>query len=133
MDYTGPTTGMMFNDPDGEFGPPFDGPLPSDSGQALLFQGIATDSSTSNLADYALTVGAAIFTNNAGVSAPLISCGDDIDLDLGVTLEEFAKFQACFTGSEAVIKPCCGSADFDDNGVIDWLDYALFYDALVEP
>jgi hypothetical protein len=107
--------------------------LPTDSEHALLFQGTALASSTSNLADYALTAGAAVFTNNAGASAPLISCGDDIDLDLGVTLEEFAKFQACFTGSEEAIGLCCESADFNDDGVIDWLDYQLFFDAIVAP
>lgn len=130
--YTGPTTGTTFNDADGEFGPPFDGPLPSNNQQALLFQGTAMDSSTSNLADYALTVGPAVFTNNAGNSAALGSC-EDIDLSSGVSLEDFAAFQTCFTGSEDAIKPCCGSADFNSDQAIDLLDYVLFWDALIGP
>lgn len=65
--YTGPTTGSITNDADGQFGPPFDEPLPSwDRG--LLFQGAATALSTSNLADYALTTGPAVLTNNDGAS-----------------------------------------------------------------
>ncbi len=70
--YMGPTTGSSANDADGDFGPPFVGPLPSSGLQSLLFQGTAMDPSTSNLADYALTVGPAVFTNNAGVSAAVV-------------------------------------------------------------
>lgn len=65
--YTGPTEGESYNDADGEFGPPFDGPCPSDSGQALRFQGSAMDLSTTNADDYALTAGPAVFINNAGM------------------------------------------------------------------
>ncbi len=64
-DYTGDTTGTVFNDADGEFGPPWPGPLPSAGRQALLFQDAAGARSTTNAADYALTPGAAVFTNNA--------------------------------------------------------------------
>src|SRR4029079_6728131 len=41
---------------------------PSTTLQALLFPGLATDSSTNNAADYVLTAGAAVFTNNLGNS-----------------------------------------------------------------
>ncbi|MCH7595517.1 MAG: PQQ-dependent sugar dehydrogenase [Planctomycetes bacterium] len=64
--YTGSTTGSITNDDDGDFGPPFAGPLPSSTTQALLFKNAAGVGSTTNAADYALTAGAAIFTNNAG-------------------------------------------------------------------
>lgn len=72
--YTGPTTGHPANDvdSDGDFGPPFGGPLPSDDLQALLFQGTALDFSASNLSDYALTGNAAVFTNNARVSVAVV-------------------------------------------------------------
>lgn len=63
--YTGPNDGTRDNDSDGNFGPPFDGELPSQSLQALQFQGPANARSTSNQADYAVTAGAAVFTNNA--------------------------------------------------------------------
>lgn len=64
--YTGPTTGALDNDADGEFGPPFAGPLPSATTQALHFQGLASDRSTSNASDYLLTPGPAVVFNSAG-------------------------------------------------------------------
>jgi hypothetical protein len=64
--YTGATTGSTTNDTDGNFGPPFAGPLPTGSGQALRFTGSASALSTSNAANYAVTTGSAVFTNNAG-------------------------------------------------------------------
>ena len=64
--YTGPNVGGTNNDVDGDFGPPVTTPLPSAGTQALLFQGPATALSTTNLADYALTAGDAVFRNNAG-------------------------------------------------------------------
>lgn len=64
--YTGPTNGASFNDTDGEFGPPFDGPLPTNTIQSLVFTGSATDSSITNQSDYAVSFGAGLFTNNNG-------------------------------------------------------------------
>ncbi len=111
--YSGDTTGSMFNDADGEFGPPYDGPLPADTLQALQFQGSATAQSTNNQDDYALTKGASTWTNNPGDSGTLVDenitppdefnafrgfldsgtladvlASDDIDLchDLGITI-----------------------------------------------
>ncbi len=70
--YTGPTTGFTTNDSDGNFGPPFAGPLPSASTRALLFPNGASALSTNNAADYALTAEqSAVFTNNAGTSGTL--------------------------------------------------------------
>jgi hypothetical protein len=71
--YTGPNTGTIDNDIDGNFAPPFAGVLPSSSTVALQFTGAATAMSTNNAADYALTTGAATFTNNAGDSTSLIT------------------------------------------------------------
>jgi hypothetical protein len=64
--YTGPTTGMPHNDDDGDFGPPFDGPLPSNSIQGLLFVSDFPWLSSTNADDYALTPSSAVFMNNAG-------------------------------------------------------------------
>ena len=67
--YTGPGTGVLLtNDDDGNFNPPFVGPLPSVSTQVLLFGFAAAALSTSNASDYALTPGAVNFVNNAGAS-----------------------------------------------------------------
>ena len=68
--YTGTNTGVTVsaggNDADGNFNPPFAGPLPSVNTQAVRFAGAAGALSTTNAADYGLSVGAAMFTNNAG-------------------------------------------------------------------
>ena len=69
--YTGPNTGLITNDADGNFAPPFGGVLPSDGTTALQFTGPATAMSTTNAADYALTTGPATFTNNAGDSTSI--------------------------------------------------------------
>ena len=50
--------------PDGDFGAPFEGPLPSSGVQAVEFQGLPQALSTTNAADYALTSGPAFFTTN---------------------------------------------------------------------
>jgi hypothetical protein len=67
--YTGTNTGETTNDGDGLFNPPFAGALPSGSNQALQFTGIFSASSGTNVADYAVTAGSAVFFNNAGGSA----------------------------------------------------------------
>jgi hypothetical protein len=73
VSYTGPNTGTIDNDADGNFAPPFAGPLPSTSTVALLFSGAASAPSTNNAADYSVTTGTATFTNNAGASTTLIT------------------------------------------------------------
>ncbi len=62
--YTGSNSGAIDNDANGNFGPAFAGPCPSSGVQALKFTGTATALSTNNAAQYALTSGAAVFTNN---------------------------------------------------------------------
>jgi hypothetical protein len=71
--YTGPGTCSTFNDADGSSNPPFASALPTSGIQALLFTGLAGALSTNNAADYLLTNGAPLFTNNAGQSAPTAS------------------------------------------------------------
>lgn len=63
--YTGPGTGAVTNDADGNFNPPFAGVMPTFA-EALRFRLPANAQSTNNLNDYALTTGAATFNNNAG-------------------------------------------------------------------
>ncbi len=74
--YTGPGTGSTANDADGNFNPPYPGPLPHTTTQALLFQFAATALSTNNANDYALTPGPATWTNNSGSSGvtPALMC-----------------------------------------------------------
>lgn len=127
--YVGETTGLMTNDADGEFGPPFDDALPQNDTRSLLFQGEPFDRSTTNLADYALTLGSAVFTNNMGESATVMPCPRPIDLVAGTDLKDFALLQNCFTGAQGTIAKCCEAADLDDDLTVDLDDYyLLFYD-----
>lgn len=65
--YTGPTTGDIANDGDGEFGSPVLGQLPSTDLNALEYiSPCPPGTSASNDVDYALTVDGADFTNNSG-------------------------------------------------------------------
>jgi hypothetical protein len=69
--YTGSNQGastIFFNDRDGNFGPPYPGPLPTAGTEALQFQGAVNALSTTNAHDYALTSGPATFTNVQGQS-----------------------------------------------------------------
>ena len=66
--YSGPTTGSIINDFDGEFGPSFGSAMPSAGEDAVKFLGAATDLSTSNVADYSLTGSGPTFRNNLGNS-----------------------------------------------------------------
>jgi len=59
------------NDADGNFNPPFGGPLPSTTEQALQFKFAANALSTNNANDYAVTPGAATFTKNSGTTATI--------------------------------------------------------------
>ncbi len=132
--YTGLTTGAAgVNDVDGDFGPPFDRPLPTVDLRGLLFQGIATDFSTTNLDDYALTSGPAVFTNNAGQNATVVSCPPAIDPVAGTDLKDFALLQNCFSETPGVITTCCEAADIDDSLTVDLEDYFLLFDVLIGP
>lgn len=94
--FTGSTTGNATNDSDGNFGPPVNIALPTESLQALQFTGAANALSTNNLADYALTAGAATFTNNAGTSFTLVvpdPPSADFDNDGDVDGRDFLVWQ----------------------------------------
>ena len=62
------------NDADGDYGS-WPGVLPSGNIRALQFQGLASAPSTTNAADYSLTSGGAVFTNNEGVSGTVQPSG----------------------------------------------------------
>jgi hypothetical protein len=87
--YTGSNSGALTNDADGNFGPPFAAVLPSADTQGVLFQGTATAPSMTNLADYALSGGDAVFTNNAGQSFTVESTASAVGpLSSGDRLEQ---------------------------------------------
>ncbi|HKQ47035.1 MAG TPA: hypothetical protein VJZ71_03070 [Phycisphaerae bacterium] len=133
--YTGSHAGNVINDPNSNFGPAFAGPLPTGGHQALLFQGAATAQSNSNSTDYALTPGAATFTNNA--TAPFLvtdpgcnTCAGDVDGDNAVTALDIQQFTNC-TASSSLILRTCGCADEDFSGVLDQADVDAFVDAVL--
>jgi len=81
--YTGSNTGSITNDADGNFGPPFGGALPSTTTQALRFSAAdptGAAPSTSNAADYSVTAGPAVLTNNAGASFTLSAPTADLSI-----------------------------------------------------
>lgn len=73
--YTGSNAGSISNDADTDFGPAWPGALPSSGIDALQFQGIASALSTTNAANYSLTSGGGVFTNNANASGTVQSSG----------------------------------------------------------
>lgn len=123
--YTGPTTGNAWNDTDGDFGPPFDGPLPSSGRQALQFPGLASDPSVTNQTDYALTNGPAIFTNNAGESATLVPKMGDLNGDDVVDLDDHIELTMCLAGPGGGLATGCHNADMDGDGDSDLRDFAV--------
>jgi len=71
--YSGTGAVNITNDADGNANPAFGAALPSSTSQALQFPGTSGAPSTNNAADYALTDGAATFTNNARQSATIVN------------------------------------------------------------
>ena len=69
--YAGPNTGSTTNDADGQFSPAFMLSLPTTGTSALQFDGPFGDPSTNNAADYIVTAGTSVWTNNAGASFQL--------------------------------------------------------------
>jgi hypothetical protein len=112
--YTGPTTGALTNSPTGQFGPAFGAALPSTSVQSLLFQGSATAAAGANATDYAVTSGAATFTNNARNSFTITAtapCYANCDGSTGspaLTAADFTCFLAKFRSSDSYAN-CDGS------------------------
>jgi len=114
--YTGPTGGNLTNDADGEFGPPFGDPLPSCRVQALRFQGSASAPSTTNAANYVLTTGDVILTNNARTSFTISGVAPDCNAN-GLA-DSCERIEA---------------GDFDGNGAVNLVDYAALVECLSTP
>lgn len=123
--YTGANTGSVTNDANGNFGPPFAGPLPTGSLQAVRFTGAATALSTTNAADYALTPAAAVFNNNAGtaftITAPPAHCPADWDNNNQLTPADIAAFVSDWFAS---ITNGTLVGDFDGNNSVNPADVA---------
>jgi len=126
--FTGPTLANSgtTNDDDGDYGPPVDCALPSNSLSALLFQGIASAKSTKNVDDYVLTSGAATFFNNAGTAftlvAPFVESAD-FDEDDDVDGIDFLAWQLGLGITSGATK-AQGDADYNCN--VDEDDLAIW-------
>ncbi len=114
--YTGSTLGALTNTATGQFGPAWAGALPSTGVQALLFQGAATAPAGANSTDYALTSGAATFTNNARNSFALIAsapcyanCTGNTDAPL-LSAADFTCFLQKFRAGDTYAN-CTGNTD----------------------
>ncbi len=124
--YTGPNSGASDNDNSfpGDFGPPWPGPLPSTSDQALLFEGPATAESTTNADDYSLTAGAAVFTNNADQAATVVRpvlcpwdfTGPQGEADGAVGVNDLLGLLSAWGPNPG------HAADFDGDGDVDIVD-----------
>lgn len=71
--YTGAGNMSALNDNTANSSPPFAGALPSTNLQAIRFGGAANAGSTNNAADYSLTAGASVWTNNARLSETAVT------------------------------------------------------------
>ncbi|MEE8169772.1 MAG: hypothetical protein V3T70_04425 [Phycisphaerae bacterium] len=136
MGYTGSTTLNITNDVDGDAAPPYPNPLPTADQRALLFQGPFNAKSTTNAADYALTTGAAVFTNNATASftvqVPVAcsTCAGDVDGDNLADGDVAASFVNCFIGGDPNASGC-GCADMDGSGAFEPSDVNDFVSKLL--
>ncbi len=132
--YTGSNSGNIANDADGNFGPPWPGPLPSSDARALRFTGTAGAMSTNNAADYALTTGAATFVNNAGnsfvVQQPAQPTPGDMNCDGTVDNADIDSFVQALTDPAGYVAdhPDCdiNNADVNDDGSVDNGDIDAF-------
>ena len=111
--YSGSCTGMVDNDANGNFCPPYPGVLPSDSLQALQFTGSATAMSTSNDLQYAVTTGPAVFTNNANASFTVVApdvfgacCFAPNECTEGLTADACIKAGGEFLGDASTCESC---------------------------
>jgi hypothetical protein len=124
--YTGSNLGSLTNDADGNFGPPYGGPCPSATIQALRFSGSATAPSTTNFADYGITLGAAVFMNNARTEFTVISttppCYPNCDGTGGLTANDFTCFLNAYTNGQSY-------ANCDGVGGLTANDFSCFLNA----
>lgn len=135
--YTGTGAGSVTNDSDGNFNPPFAGPLPSGNLTALQFTGAAGASSTNNAADYAISTSPAGFTNNVPTSFTVITpacatADNDVNGDSVVNGADIAKFASCVVNNLPGTVGCvCG--DTNHNGSFDQAEIDAFVNQLLGP
>lgn len=132
--YTGNLTLDLTNDSNGNAAPAFGVGLPIASNTAIQFNGAASAASTTNLADYSMTSGAAVLKNNARNTFTIKTpCPADINGDGFVDDGDFVLFASAYD------QLICGSpcpADFNNDAFVDDSDFVFFaeaYNALLCP
>jgi hypothetical protein len=128
--YTGPGTGNVTNDPDGNFGPPFAGPLPSAGTQVLQFRFAASAESTNNANDYVLSPGSVSFVNNAGSSGSIDADADGVPTvaDNCSAIANASQFDADHDGYGNIC-----DADLNNSGLTTATDFNLQRSCLNQP
>lgn len=132
--YLGSNTLNVTNDSDGNAAPAFGTGLPTSSTKALQYNGAASGASTTNLANYAITAGAAVVVNNARVGFTVkAACSGDLNNDGFVDDADFVLFAAAY--DELVCSGAC-PADLNNDAFVDDADFVVFaaaYDVLLCP
>jgi hypothetical protein len=138
--YTGSQTLSATNDSDGNAGAPFAAALPSTTTQALFYNGIASGASTTNVVNYLVTSGAAVFKNNPGTNFTVIipACPGDLNNDTFVDDADFVIFATAYNLLDCTDPGMASGcpADLNNDDFVDDSDFVLFaaaYDALVCP
>ncbi|MGH7242949.1 MAG: hypothetical protein ACREJD_05980 [Phycisphaerales bacterium] len=132
--YTGSNTIDLTNDSDGNAGPPFAQSLTTTGTKAIQYNGAASGASTTNAANYVITAGAAVVTNNARVSFTVkAACPGDLNSDGFVDDSDFVIFASAYDA--LICGPVC-PADLNNDTFVDDADFVIFagaYDALICP
>jgi len=133
--YTGSHTGNVANDANGNFGPAFGAALPGAGLTALRFNGASNALSTTNAADYSITVGAATFVNNAGASFTVVpdlcnGMSGDMDEDTCLAGLDIQEFTDCVLSGSAGTT-ACDCADVNADAALDLDDVDQFVDDLL--
>jgi len=112
--YAGSNAGSILNDADGIYGPPFARGLPTVGRQGPLFQGVASAASTSNAADYALSLNPATVVGNNGTAYLT-----------GTLLTALETWRNTWFGTTANSGNAADNFDFDNDGLVNLLEYAF--------
>ncbi len=122
--YTGPTSGDFTNDSNGNFGPSFPSSLPTTTNGGLIFTGTAAASSTTNLADYALSTAPTTVTKNSGTAftLPALPVAGDYDGDHQVTIADYNRWKSAYGSTVAAGTGADGNGDT----LVDAADYTVW-------
>jgi hypothetical protein len=123
-DYTGPNTGTLDNDDDGNFSPPWPTALPTEELNSLRFTRAFNVKSTNNAADYVID-GPAVLTNNARTAFTVVGpdeCRADFNNDGSVNTQDVLAFLNAWTSGQ-------DSADFNGDGNVNTQDVLAFLNA----